>query len=231
MANYYKFTLKANQAVTVPIAGKVILVDSLGAAPGLDITPVYQGQTGITMPQRQTAFKVWVDYDNVVLAAPVDCTVALFLSASDVSLGFTNGSNINVQGQVAISNGPGDRVPVDLAGGTVTVTADQVGISNDNTKPVPVQKQALATFTHNTAPVGAAAAQVVADPTLKRLVLKNASTGGQTIYLGGATVTAANAAISLAPGDMWDDDISAGATWFAAASAAGAQLNIMGVKP
>jgi hypothetical protein len=231
MANYYTFNLKANQPIQVPVQGKVILVDSIGAAPGLDITPALGGQTGKTMPGRLNAFKVWVDYDQITLAAPVDCTVALFLSMLDVSLGFTNGSSINVAGSVAITNGPGARVPVDIGGGTVDVTASNVTVGNDGAHPVPVTQAGLTTLVDE-APVvintGAAQA-LVADATLKRLRVRNASAAA-SVALGGAGVTLANAAILLAPGETWVEQDAAGAAWYATSDTNGADVRVQGVK-
>lgn len=232
MANYYKFQLKAGVAIQVPIAGKVILVDDIGVAPGLDITPMFNGAAGITMPKRQTAFKVFVDYDTVTLAAPVDCTVALFLSQSDVSLGFTNGSSINVQGQVTIGNGPGARVPVDLQGGNVTVNAANVGINNDDAHPVPVRGVLFTTVVdYPAAVVNTGAAQpLISDAALKRLRVRNAHATA-SVAIGGANVTMQKAALILGPGDTWSEEDAAGAAWFAVSDTDGADVRLQGIKP
>ncbi len=234
MASYYKFSLKANQAIQVPISGKVILVDDLGGAPGLDITPIYQGAAGITMPKRQTAFKAWVDYDAVTLSASVDCTVALFLSMSDVTLGFTNGSSINVQGQVTVANGAGARVPVDIGGGAVNVTASNVTIGNTAAQPIPVAAVPQGTTLGHVNPVaintGAAQLALAGTATRRSARFRNASTNGANIALGGAGVTMANAVIILAPGEVWDETNAAAADWYATSDINGASVAAMGAS-
>jgi len=74
--------------------------------------------------------------------------------------------------------------------------------------------------------VNAAAVSIVSANASRRVVyFRNASAGGQTIYLsGGSGVTAGNAAIALAPGQVWADEVAAGAAWYAIASAAGGSL-------
>lgn len=249
---YRKFTLKAGKPIQVPVSGKVILVDDTGAAEGVDITPM-RGTSELTkMPKRQKAFKCFEDYDAIVLEAAVDCTVALFLSQTDVSLGFASGALVNVRGDVSIlndpdnpvpvgllpgaavtvANGAANRIPVDIGGGTVAVTADNVGVNNANDKPVPMQFQALASLVNNPAlVVNNVAAAVPADATLKRAYFRNASANGARIALGGAGVTMAAAAIILQPGDMWAETDAAGAAWYAVADIAGAELRVLGVKP
>lgn len=226
----YTFHLKAGQDFHRVVFGRLILVDSTGEAERITIKAMRGSQEIAVMPDRQKAFKCWIDYDNIILRAEVDCVVRLFLSTADVSLGFADGANVNVRGGVTIENDPDNRVPVDIGGGTVTVTADNVGISNDDDSPVPVRKQALGTLQHS-APraVGTVPVMVSAEPTLRRLCLKNAS-DVLRIALGGPDVTYANAAIVLEPGDMWVEEDAAGAAWYAVAEGAGAELRMMGAK-
>lgn len=227
--SYYIITLAANKPVNMTVAGTVILIDDLGAAPGLDITPSYGGHDLPKMPNRKKAFKFMESFDAVTLSAPVDCTVALFLSKNDVSLGFADGSLVNVSGQVSISNTSAARVPVDVAGGVVNVTATNVGINNDNTSAVPTKLKTLGTIVNNPAQVvDTVAALLVSETTFERLHIRNAS-DTQNIALGGSGVTFANAAVILAPGDSMIEDQAAGAAWYAVADQAGAAARVMGV--
>lgn len=228
--SYYTITLAANKPVNMTVAGTVILIDDLGVASGLDITPSYGGRDLPKMPNRKKAFKFVEPYDAVTLTATVDCTVALFLSKNDVSLGFADGSLVNVSGQVVVSNTAAARVPVDIGGGTVAVTASNVSISNDNAHPVLVQGQALTSLVDMAAVVvDIAPIMFIADNTLKRLRVRNNSLT-QKIAIGGAGMTMAKAAIIIEPGEMWTEDDAAGAAWYAVADAAGADLRILGVK-
>lgn len=231
MADFYRFTLKAGIDNQVSIKGKMILVDDLDGADGVDITPMLNGSTGRTMPGRKKAFKCWVDYDAVVLRSDTDCTVAIWLAKTDVSLGFTDGAFVNVAGGVSITNDQGSRVPVDLAGGVVNVNATNVGINNDDENAVPVRTQALSTIVDG-APVQVNSGQalmIVSDPTLRRLRIRNASDSAR-VALGGPGVTLAGAAIVLQPGDIWMEDDAPGAAWYAVSDTNGAAVCVTGVK-
>jgi hypothetical protein len=133
---------------------------------------------------------------------------------------------------VAITNGDDQRVPVDIAGGAVTVTASNVGINNADANAVPVRNQALDTIVdHSPSAINTGAAQLlVNDSTYRLLRIRNAS-NTQVIALGGAAVTLANAAIILQPGDTWEETAAAGAPWYATSDANGADVRVMAVKP
>lgn len=245
MANYYTFKLTAGVAIQAPVRGRLILVDDIGAASGLDITPMLNNEERRTMPARKKAFKCWTDYDALILRADVDTTVALFLSDSDVTLGFADGAAVAVSGEVTVGGGsinvPGgnitvdntaaNRIPVEIGGSTVNVTADNVGINNNDSAAVPVRAQALTTIQSQPATViNTGAAQALpSDATWRRLHITNASDGA-VVALGPAGVTFANAAIYLQPGDSWIEDSAAGAAWFATSDVNGADVRVMGVK-
>jgi hypothetical protein len=231
MANFYSYVLKAGVELQASVPGKLIVVDNVTAATGVDITPMLNNATGRTMPGRKKGFKCWTDYDAIILKAATDCTVSLFLSTTDVSLGFTDGSSVNVAGSVAITNDGTSRVPVDLANGTVNVNAVNVGINNTDANPVPVRLQAMKTLVALAPKVygPGAAAGLVNDATLLRLRVRNNSVAG-LLAIGGADVTLANAAIILKPGEMWVEEDAAGAAWYACTDTAGTEARIMGVK-
>lgn len=230
--SYYTINLAANKPVVMTVAGTVILIDDLGAAPGLDITPSYGGRDLPKMPNRKKAFKFSEPFDAVTLVASVDCTVALFLSKNDVDLGFADGSLVNVSGEVTVTNNAGARVPVDIGGGNVNVNAVNVGINNDNASAVPVKSQTLASVVdfasvtlNNLNPTA-----LIADPTLYRLRIRNASATAH-IGIGGAGLTMANAAIVLLPGETWVEEDAAGASWYVVTNEVGATINMQGLKP
>jgi len=68
------------------------------------------------------------------------------------------------------------------------------------------------------------------DATLKRLRIRNASTNGAVVAIGGAAVTLANAAIVLQPGEVWMEDDAAAAAWYAVSDVNGASVCLMGMK-
>ena len=170
----------------------------------------------------------------LTLQATADGTVEFIVTDGDVHSQFDDAETIigNEDAQaIPIRAKAGERIPVEIGGSTVEVTADNVGINNDNANAIPVQQQALGTIVHKVPVVintGAAQA-LVSDATLKRLVVRNASASA-TIAIGGAGVTLANAAIVLAPGDMWAEPDAAGAAWYATSDTNGADVRVMGVK-
>lgn len=240
MADFYVFNLKAGVELQAPVRGRVILVDDIGAANGVDITPMLNGSNGRTMPGRKKAFKCWTDYDAVILRADVDTTVSVFLSSNDVSLGFADGALVNVVGEVVVGNDPQTRVPVDISGGTVEVTASNVAINNDDSKAIPTRQKAGDVFAMRLvrstnivdgAPVvvGVARVKVSGDNTLQVARFRNASATAR-IALGGAGVTMDNAVIVLEPGDIWKETDAPGADWYAVSDKADGSMLVQGVK-
>lgn len=240
---YYSIPLTANETQTIDVSGSLILVDSIDGAAGVDITPVRNGTPQRTMPGRKTAFKYRVGYDAVQLRATADCTVSIFLTTDDVSLGFTDGAQVNVLGAVAITNAADARVPVDLSGGTINLTAENVGISNTIDNPVPVKvgndddeavvvrQQSLTTIVdHTAATINTGPAQLlVSDPTFRSLRVRNASQSA-VVVIGGPAVSLASATIELQPGDVWVEEHAPGAAWYATSDTAAADVRVMGVK-
>jgi hypothetical protein len=229
---YYVIPLQAGVEYRQDVIGSVILVDSIDGANGVDITPIQNGTPLKTMPGRQVAFKYRVSFDAVILKAAANCTVSIFLTTNDVDLGFTDGSLVNVQGGVVVNNDAASPIPVAIgAGSTVNVTADNVGINNSNANAVPVKNQALAVIVdHAPAVINTGAAQLlVNDATLRRLRVRNAHATA-LVFLGGAGVTPANAAILLQPGDIWVEDDAAGASWYAVSDTNGADVRVTGLK-
>jgi len=116
--------------------------------------------------------------------------------------------------------------------GAVTVTNTVNGqVTNNNAGAVPVQKQALSTITDEaivTINNGAAQA-LISDATQRILRIRNGHATAM-LYIGSSGVTAANAAIVLAPGDLWIEEEAAGAAWYATSDTAGCNVQIQGVK-
>jgi hypothetical protein len=232
MANYYQYKLTGGVPTQVPVSGKLIVVDSIGAANGVDITPMLNNGTGRTMPNRRKGFKCWVDFDGLVLQSEVDTTVALFLSVNDVSLGFTEGAQVNVAGGVSITNDASARVPVDIAGSNIQVTATNVGISNTEATAVPVKQVKGATVVDR-APTNVSAVVVqalAADATRRAARIRNL--GPETVALVGSNLTTfANAAVTINAGETWLEDDAPGAAWFVLCDAGNtAVLNIQEIK-
>lgn len=183
------------------------------------------------MPNRKKAFKFSEPFDSVTLKTTVDATIGIFLSKNDVSLGFTDGSAVSVSGQVVVSNSAAARVPVDVGGGNVQVTAKNVGINNDDTAPVPTRAKLAGAIVH-TAPVavGTVAVQLLATNTARRGA-RFRNTGASAVAIGGAAVTFATATDIIMPGETWNEIDAPGATWYAICDAGNASsINISTVQ-
>lgn len=211
------------------VAGSLILIDSTGAAAGVDVALIKNGTPGITMPERKTAFRYVENYEGVILTSAVDAVVAVFLSTSDVQLGWADGAAVSIPAGVKITNITAEAVPVEIVT-PITLTATSVDVNNTNEAAIPTQSQKLTTIT-NFAPVsvGVVAAVLVSDATQKRLRIRNAHATA-TVAIGGLGVTLANAAIQLLPGDIWLETDAAGAAWYAISDTAATSVQIAGLK-
>lgn len=229
--SYYNFRLKAGVPFRVNVSGKMILVDDVDGAAGVDITPIRGGSNQRTMPKRKKAFKFWIEYDAIELEAETDCSVSMFLSFTDVSLGFADGALVNVVGGVSIVNDPGSRVPVDLAGGNVEVTATNVGISNTDAAPVPTKAKLAGAVAHSE-PVGVGVVAVkVLEPSATRRGARFRNAGAAPFAIGGAGVTFAAATDIVMPGETWNEIDAPGAAWYAICEAGSAStINISTVE-
>lgn len=83
----------------------------------------------------------------------------------------------------------------------------------------------------NSAPVavGSAAAIAVAAADSSRRALHLMNRGTAVVYLGGAGVTAANAAIELQPGEEWREEVAAAAAWYAITASGASSVTVMGM--
>ena len=235
MKSYSEF-IAAGVPVKLSIGGKLLYVQRSSAGAVLDIT-FHNGTGTNTVSGVGKGFKAGPvgGFDTITFRASADGTVEFIVTDGDVNAQFDDASTIigNDDGQaIPVRLKVGDRLPVDIGGGVVTVTADNVGISNGDANAVPVRSQALGNLVdHNASVINTGAAQLlVGDPTFRRLRVRNASPTA-TVVLGGATVTFANAAILLPPGAMWIEDDAAGANWYAVSDTDGADVRVLGMKP
>lgn len=136
--------------------------------------------------------------------------------AVGVSAGFSFDSAETFDG-VSITSETAQTVTADVAHGTIKNTS--VAANVDARIVQATQANAPASVA-----VGTAAVAVISDAKAAQAVFKN--TGTTTIYLGGASVSAASP-IVLAPGDVWIDNNAAQVAWYALSSAAGGQVSAM----
>lgn len=218
--SFYRIPLLAGVPFRHDVPGKLLLIDSPGVAEAVDVALIINGTPGTTMTGRASGFRNVAPFDGIVFTAAVDTVMTVFVSFENVDLG-TN--------KIEISNPLARPVPVTFT--QQIVPLGSVTVSNPNATAVYVQQQALAVIVdHAAGVINTGAAQLlIADPTYKRLRVKNASPVAR-VALGGASMTMANAAIILEPGDSWTEDDAAGASWYATSDTAGADVRVMGVK-
>lgn len=136
---------------------------------------------------------------------------------------------------VEINNTIGQEIPVALdpaASVKINNTAAQsipVTIQNTNAQPLITQRQTITTIVDlPAATVGTATAALISNGALIRLRIRASSANTGSVYIGGAGVTAVNAAIVLQPGDTWIEDDLACAAWFACADIAASVVTLQG---
>lgn len=214
--SYQSIPLLAGRPHRLDIAGRLILVDTVGDSDGVDIEILLTGSSKTTtMPRRKAGFRLVQPYDGVILTSAVDVRVGIFLSDNDVQLGTVDGAAVTIPGGVRVNSTPGDPVFIaldrDIQIGTVKVENDLTTI---------VDLPAIA--------VGTVATSISNDPTLKKIRIRNMSDDA-TIAIGGASV-ALGSPILLAPGETYFEDDAAGAHLYAIADGVGALLVIQGLK-
>ena len=214
--SYQSIPLLAGQPHRLDIAGRLILVDSVGESDGVDIEILLAGSSKTTtMPRRKAGFRLVQAYDGVILTSAVNAVVGIFLSENDVQLGTVDGAAVTIPGGVRVNSTAGDPVYIAL---DRDITIGTVKVEN-----------ALTTVMDAAAiPVGTVATSISNDPTLKKIRMRNMSEDA-TIAIGGAGV-ALGSPILLAPGEMYFEDDAAGAHLYAIADGVGALLVIQGLK-
>ncbi|MFZ4878439.1 hypothetical protein ACL9RI_25415 [Janthinobacterium sp. Mn2066] len=214
--SYQSIPLLAGRPHRLDIAGRLILVDTVGDSDGVDIEILLAGSTKTTtMPRRKAGFRLVQAYDGVILTSAVDARIGIFLSENDVQLGTVDGAAVTIPGGVVVNNGPGNPVSVafdnDINIGTVQV-------ENDCRTIVDMAPVA----------VGLVATSVSNDPDLKKIRFRNMSTLA-LICIGGPSVNMGSPII-LQPGDTYFEDDAAAAHIYAIASDNTAFLQIQGLK-
>src|SRR5476649_2586884 len=115
--SYQRIPLLAGQPHRLDIAGRLLLIDSVGDSDGVDVEILLAGSSKTNkVPGRKAGFRLVQAYDGVILTSAVNATVGIFLSNDDVQLGVADGAAVSVPNGVEISNK--EPIPV-LFGGTV----------------------------------------------------------------------------------------------------------------
>ena len=230
MKSYSEF-IPAGQPVKLTIGGRLLYIQRSSGGAVLEIT-FHNGAGTNTVSAVGKGFKAGPvgGFDTITFKAAQDSTVEFIVTDGDVNAQFDDANTIigNDDGQaIPVRIPAGVRLPVDIGGGVVTVTADNVGINNTAANPVPT-KPYMAQVITNGAPVAVAAAAsalVAADASRRGLRVKNV--GANAVALGGAGITFASAVIVVQPGETWYESEAAGAAWYCTCDAGlASSLNI-----
>lgn len=221
--SYFSIPLLAGQPYKLESPGRLVLVDSLGAADSVDITLIVNGAEGKQMPSRKTAFRLVANFDGVILQTSVDATVGIFLSFDDVQLGVSDGASVKVPDGVLVTNTDAEPVPVRTPvgaplevnfAGTVAPVLGDVTVINTTAEAIPVIENFASTVT-NGAPVAVtdvAGVLIAASAARRGLRIKNV--GANPVAIGGAGVVYANAAVLIQAGETWNENEAPGAAWY-----------------
>lgn len=217
----YSELIVAGSPVKLTIGGRLLYIQRSSAGAVLDVT-FHSGAGTQTVSGVGKGFRAGPvgGFDTITLKASVDSTVEFIVTDGDVNAQFDDAATVigNDDGQaIPIRMPAGVRLPVDLAGGTVTVNAGSVEL-----------KQLTTLVSKPSANVMKVAAQVMNDATLKRLMFRNGSSTAQ-IALGGVGVTL-DSPIILTPGDIYVESDAAGVAWYAISDEDNAKLTMMGMK-
>lgn len=143
--SYQSIPLLAGQPHRIDIAGRLILVDSVGDSDGVDIEILLAGSSKTTtIPKRKAAFRLVQQYDGIILTCATNVTVGIFLSDNDVQLGTVDGAAVTVPDGVRVTNEMGSPVPVTFT--QQIVPLGSVTVNNADADAVPVAQKAGTVF-------------------------------------------------------------------------------------
>ncbi|WP_186289114.1 hypothetical protein [Burkholderia gladioli] len=175
-------------------------------------------------------------FTSVQISTPIDANVQFIITSGDIDI-----QNSQVESVIANGDGSpvpvrvpaGQRLPVDIGGGTVNVTASNVTVGNAPANPVPIAAQPAGSAAAEAGGVAVgtatgAGAVLAAAAGRKRAIFYNAGPG-KVALTASNTVAFASAALILQPGDAWKETDAPHIAWYAI-SDTGSTLNIQTVS-
>lgn len=248
-----KATLTPGVEASFQMRGAVLQILSSGASAGLTVQFLSGSQVTTTVNDVVTGWKLTPrgGFDSITIRSATGDTISAIV---------TDG-NLDVQvldTVTTVINTPANRIPVDIGGGTVDVTATNVEISNTTDNPVPVSLvsepgapvavngmveigntgdspvpvQALppASVPADLVPVAvtAAGALLVAADAARRGLRIRNAGTGQLAITAAAGTIFTYAALVIQPGDVWSETEAPQAAWYAV-SDTGTTANVQAV--
>lgn len=222
MKSYSEF-IAAGQPVKMTIGGKLLYIQRSQAGAVLDITfHNGNGTQGVSGVGKGFKASPVGGFDTITFKAAADGVVEFIITDGEVSAQFDDASTLigNDDGQaIPIRLPDGQRLLVDLEAGTVNVNATNVGINNDDTKPVPTKQKLAGIVTpYNPVNINAAGVLLFAQD-LSRRGLRIRNVGANAVAIGGEGVTFDHATDIIQPGETWNENEAPGAEWHAICAA------------
>lgn len=250
----YREVLTANVPLQMSVQGKEFFITRSSAGAVLTVEfIVRQAENGkLRYVGKGLQCMPAYGFEGIKITSPVNCEVDFVITEGGFDLKFNEDESVigNDDSQpVPVKTPAGQPLEVNFAG-VVNPVLGVVTVDNADANAVPVlqkagasfdvqqkagtsfdvQNKALSVFAHQAAvAVGVAATPLIADATLKKLILRNDHATAK-VALGGAGVTLANGPIVLLPGDMWMEEHAAGAAWHAISDTAATNVQVMGIK-
>ncbi|MFM0206946.1 hypothetical protein PQQ96_06005 [Paraburkholderia sediminicola] len=129
-------TLTPGTATPFQQKGKVLQVLSSGNSAGLTVQFLKGSQVAYTVNGVLGGYKLTPEggFDSLTIASATGDTISAIVTGGDVDIQILSNASV-------ITNTSADPVPVNIAGGTVNVTASNITVANTTAQPVPVQLQ------------------------------------------------------------------------------------------
>lgn len=241
----YSENITAGQPLRLTIPGRMLYIQRSQGGPVLDVE-FMRNQAGSQVVERVgKGFKAMPagGFEGITIRTSVSGVVDFVVTDGDIGIQFDEDSTTigNDDGQaIPVRLPAGQRLAVDIAGGTVNLTATNVAINNADAAAIPIRQRAADVFAvaeklctnvvdFDPASIGTARLLLVSDNTLKRLRVRNGHATAR-VALGGAALTMANAVVVIEPGDVWVEDAAPGAAWYAISDTAATPVNVQGLK-
>lgn len=220
---HYIDTIPAGGTLRIPnLAGSLFLLTDIGTASEVDVVLSLSGKSPFRAPRVGRGFRAYfreTTFDGIEIAGVAGTIVQFFVASEDIQISTTDGATVSVPAGVAVTNTNANRVPVDIGGAVINVTATNVGINNTpaNAVPVDVQNATLTvsgdvgigspTTLADIADVAIASvttAQVIAAAGVgvkeREVIVKSLAANTSAIRVGAATATAGRG-VELLPGE------------------------------
>lgn len=135
--------LKAGVPQRVPVAGNVLMVLSADQGNGLTLDFSSGNAIGATLANMGPGARIAPQggFTGVTVTAAEDGNVSMVITNGDIDVQLSQMAATVANGDAAaipVRTPAGTRLAVDIGGGTVNVTAANVGINNTAANPVPV---------------------------------------------------------------------------------------------